>query len=150
MGSYSTSIDIEAPPDIVFSHLVRSEQMTAWMGQYADLDPRPGGKFVVDINGSPIRGSYVEVDPPNKVVVTWGVAGSEDHPPGSSRVEITLTGHDRGTRVELVHTDLPDERTAMHGAGWEHFLPRLALASTGPDPEPDSWAPWAAGGVNPR
>lgn len=143
MGEYKTFIDIEAPPDIVFAHLTTAEGMVAWMGQYADLQPTQGGDFIVDINGTPIRGSYLEVDPPRRLVVSWGVAGSDEHPPGSSRVEFVLTANARGTHLELAHTGLPDSRTAMHGAGWAHFLERLDLAATGREPRSDSWTPFA-------
>ena len=60
-------------------------------GQHAELDPTPGGVFAVDIDGHPVRGEYVEVDPPHRVVVTWGLLGSEQLPAGSSRVEFRLT-----------------------------------------------------------
>ncbi len=150
MGEYTTSIDIEAPPDVVFAHLTTADGMVAWMGQYADLEPSAGGTFTVDINGTPIRGSYLEVDPPHRVVVSWGVAGSDDHPPGSSRVEFTLSARSGGTHVELAHTGLPDSRTATHGTGWEHFLERLERAAAGTPPGPDSWTPMAPGEAKPR
>jgi uncharacterized protein YndB with AHSA1/START domain len=126
---YATSIDIEAPPEIVFDHLVTPEGMLAWMGQHAELDPRPGGLFAVDINGNPVRGRYLEVDPPRTVVVTWGVAGSDVLPAGSSRVEFRLTAIAVGTRLDLTHTDLPAVEQPKHAAGWSHYLPQLAHAA---------------------
>ena len=139
MAEFATSIDIAAPPDVVFAHLTTLDGMVAWMGQHAELDPRPDGTFSVDINGSPVRGRYVEVDPPRRVVVSWGVAGSEVHPPGSSRVEFTLVPLADGTRLDLVHRDLPEERAAGYAQGWDHFLPRLVLAAPGGDPGADPW-----------
>ncbi len=153
MSEYATSIDIDAPAAIVFEHLVTAEGLVAWMGQHANLEPHPGGGFSVDINGTPIRGLYLEVDPPRRVVVSWGVAGSDDHPPGSSRVEFTLTALNNGgvatTRVDLVHSGLPEARAASHRSGWEHFLVRLQQAAAGADPGPDAWAPWRPGEVTP-
>ena len=61
------------------------------MGQRAELQAIPSGGFAVDINGVPVRGEYLEVDPPHRVVISWGMAGSDDLPPGGSRVEFTLT-----------------------------------------------------------
>ncbi len=72
MPDFVTSIDIEAPPEIVFAHLVTPDGMLAWIGQRVELDPTPGGVFSVDIDGNPIRGEYLEVDPPRVVVVSWG------------------------------------------------------------------------------
>ncbi|MCW2940829.1 MAG: hypothetical protein JWN00_3814 [Actinomycetia bacterium] len=70
----------------------------------ASLDSVAGGELSVDINGSPIRGVYLEVDPPHRVVVSWGIASDDEHPPGSSRVEFTLTEISGGTRLELLHS----------------------------------------------
>lgn len=141
MPDYVTSIDIQAPPTVVFAHLTTPEGMVAWMGQHADLRPEPGGVFAVDINGTPMRGEYLEVDPPRRVVVSWGIAGSSDFPAGTSRVEFTLTPTDAGTHLDLRHTGIPDTRTAGHAKGWVHFLARLALAATGTDPGPEAWDP---------
>lgn len=129
MADYTTTIDIQAPPDIVFGHLVTVEGMLAWMGQYALLDPTPDGDFIVDVNGVPIRGHYVHIDRPRRVTVTWGVAGSDEFPPGSSTVDFILTETGNGTRLELVHTGIPDSRLPGYSTGWTGFLARLQAAS---------------------
>jgi uncharacterized protein YndB with AHSA1/START domain len=140
MPDYVTSIDIEAPPEVVFEHLVTPEGLVAWMGQHAELDPRPDGTFSVDINGSAVRGRYLEVDPPRRVVVSWGVAGSDEHPPGSSRVEFVLVPVGDGTRLDLRHSGLPERQAPGHAQGWDHFSARLRVAAAGGDPGPDPWA----------
>lgn len=141
MAEYRTSIEIAAPPDTVFDYLTTATGLTAWMGTFADLDPQPGGHFTVDIAGHPIRGNYLHVERPTRVVVSWGVAGSADLPAGSSRVEFRLTPIDSGTRVELTHSDLPEAALAGHADGWAHFLPRLEQVSRGEPPVPDTWRP---------
>lgn len=141
MADYATSIEIDAEPGAVFDHLVTESGMTAWMGQHAALDPRIGGEFAVDIAGFPIRGRYLAVDRPRRVVVSWGVAGSPDLPPGASTVTFTLTPTARGTRVDLVHAGLPEAELDGHADGWTHFLPRLRIAAPGGDPGEDHWAP---------
>jgi uncharacterized protein YndB with AHSA1/START domain len=129
VAEFVTSIDIEAPPEIVFAHLVTAEGMLAWMGQHAELDATPGGVFAVDIEGTPVRGEYLEVDPPHSVVVTWGVPGNEVLPAGSSRVEFRLTPIATGTRLDLTHSDLPESEVPDHAAGWGHYLARLVEAA---------------------
>lgn len=143
MADYSTTIDIDVAPEAVFDFLVTDEGMTAWMGQHAELDARPGGRFAVDIAGHAIRGEYLAVDRPRRVVVSWGMAGRADLPPGASTVEFTLVPIDRGTRVELLHTGLPEDGVEGHVDGWTHFLPRLRTASAGGDAGPDEWVPVA-------
>jgi len=141
MPEYATEISIRATPDEVFDYLVTAEGLTAWMGQYAVVEPEVGGAFQVDIAGAPIRGEYLEVVRPRRVVVSWGLAGSDEFPPGTSRVAFTLTATADGTRVELVHSDLPELRVAGHVEGWAHFLPRLASICEGGAFVEDEWTP---------
>jgi len=148
MAEHATFIEINAEPAVVFEYLVRPEAMTAWMGQRAVLEPQPGGVFAVDIAGSPIRGQYLEVDPPRRVVVSWGVAGSDDLPPGASMVAFTLTPTAQGTRVDVVHSGLTDADLAGHVDGWSHFLPRLLVVGEGGDAGDDHWVPGGTTGLD--
>lgn len=141
MAEYSTAIEIAAPPDVVFEFLVTESGMTAWMGQWASLDPAPGGEFAVDIAGYPARGTYLDVDPPRRVSVSWGFAGHPTLPPGSSTVSFDLTPTDAGTRVELRHSGLPEDDVPGHARGWLHFLPRLVRVVSGETLAPDTWHP---------
>jgi uncharacterized protein YndB with AHSA1/START domain len=141
MSEHRTSIDIEAPPDLVFEYLVTDAGMTSWMGQWASLDPVPGGEFAVDIAGYPVRGMFLEVDRPRRVTVSWGFAGNESLPPGASTVSFELTPISAGTRVDVVHTDLPADDVPGHIKGWTHFLPRLARTAIGEQLAPDTWSP---------
>ena len=136
---YTASIAVAAEPEAVFDYFTRADALVRWMGDYAVLEPHPGGQFTVDINGVPVRGAYLELDRPRRVVLSWGHAGSDRLPPGASTVEVTLAPTDGGTLVTIVHTGLPVPEAAAHAAGWPHFLDRLALAGSGGDPGPDPW-----------
>ncbi len=129
---------IEAPPELVFAYLTTPERMVAWMGERADLEPVPGGRFQVDIRGNPFRGQYLEVDPPHRLVVSWGLAGSDEFPPGSSQVEFVLAPTNSGTELKLVHRNLPESHAQTHGLGWTHYLARLEQAAAGTTPGPDA------------
>jgi uncharacterized protein YndB with AHSA1/START domain len=94
----------------------------------------------VDINGVPVRGAYVEIERPRRLLLSWGHAGSERLPPGASTVEVTLAPTAGGTLVTIVHRGLPEAAAAEHAAGWPHFLGRLAVAGSGGDPGPDPWS----------
>jgi uncharacterized protein YndB with AHSA1/START domain len=141
-------VRIAASPDTIFPFFTDPQKMTKWKGTSADLDPETGGKYRVDVRpGGVAVGEYVEIDPPRRIVFTWGWEGSPDVPPGSSTVEITLTPEGDGTLVTLVHSRLPSSESGTeHADGWEHFLPRLAIAAEGGDPGPDPWATQAAPG----
>jgi len=137
---YRTSLRIEASPVDVFPYLTDAKLLTRWMGDHAALEPTIDGEYTVDINGYPIRGRFLAVEPPERVVFSWGVAGNDAFPAGSTTVEITLTPDGDGTVLDLVHRDLPAEELPKHDVGWTHFLERLAIAATGRDPGPDPWA----------
>ena len=141
MPEFATSVEIQAPPEVVFEYLVDPERMVRWMGRHAELRPVPGGIFRVDVNGALFSGEFVEVERPRRVVVTWGLDGAADLPPGSSRVEFQLTPTATGTRLDLRHSGLPDTRAASHGAGWGNYLARLRAVGAGVDPGPDEWWP---------
>src|SRR6266851_3473101 len=42
---------IAASPATVFSYLVEPAKFNAWMGVGAELDPRPGGRVRIDVDG---------------------------------------------------------------------------------------------------
>lgn len=141
-AAVEVAVRIDASPETVFDFFTDPDKKVQWMGRAAELDPRPGGLYRVDINGRNIaRGEFVELDRPNRVVFTWGWE-SEESPvrPGSSTVEILLAPDGDGTQLRLLHRDLPDEaaRTA-HRGGWEHYAERLVTAAPGGDPGPDPW-----------
>jgi uncharacterized protein YndB with AHSA1/START domain len=124
----TASVLIEAEPDEVYEYFTRAEAMVRWMGHAAVLDARPGGEFAIDINDARVRGLYQQLDPPNRLIVTWGFAGSHELPPGASTLEVLFTKEAGGTRVQIIHHALPQSQTAKHAHGWHHFLPQLALA----------------------
>ena len=130
-NSFSCSIELLAPPEIVFDYFTEAELLVSWIGDYAVLDAQPGGEFTLDIEGIPVRGQYLEVVAPERVVVSWGHAGSETLPPNSTEVQFTLTPTaDGGTVVEVEHRNLPSEHLPSHKVGWPMFLNRLRDAAS--------------------
>ncbi len=138
-------IAIDADPGTVWEFLVDPEKATRWMGQTASFDARPGGEYRVGvIPGHTASGEFVEVDPPRRLVFTWGwepgPEGPNPVPPGSSTIEIELEPDGAGTALHFVHRDLPDpEKTASHAHGWDHYLERLRIAAGGGDAGVDPW-----------
>ena len=137
----TASVHIEAAPEQVFEYFTSPEAIVRWMGDYALLEPSSGGAFEVDINGVPVRGRYLEVEPPHRLLISWGHAGSDRLPPGASTVEVRLSPAGGGTRVEIEHRDLPEDMRDAFGRGSPHFVARLAVAAAGGDPGPDPLAP---------
>jgi uncharacterized protein YndB with AHSA1/START domain len=130
---------IDAPREEVFVYLTDPVKYTKWKGMAAELDPRPGGVYRVRMNSDTVAlGEYVVVEPPSRVVFTWGWEGDEAVPPGSSTVEITLREDGDGTILRLRHSGLPtDEAAASHREGWAKYLERLSVAALRGEPGRD-------------
>lgn len=120
------SVIVDADPAEVYEYFTIAEAMVLWMGQFSSLDPVPGGEFAVDVNGVAVRGRYVVLEPPHRLVFTWGFIGSDVLPPETSTVEVLLIPQGGGTRVEIVHSRLPRAEASKHAPGWRHFLEQLA------------------------
>jgi uncharacterized protein YndB with AHSA1/START domain len=116
------SVRIAAPPEVVFPYFTDPQLMVTWIGKRADLDAQPGGTFAIDFEGTATRGSYVAVEPPHRVVFTWGIPQDATLPPGSSTVEVVFTADGGDTIVNLTHRDLPPDREPSHREGWEGCL----------------------------
>lgn len=162
-------VRVAARPEVVFSYFTDPAKMVCWMGSEATLDPRPGGicrivfqpsdarlEFVRIAYGAAVRGvaeptepsharailgEFVEVHPYRRIAFTWG--WEEELfavPPASTAVEVSFEPDAGETLVRLAHRRLPAPAVEFHRAGWEHYLPRLAITAAGGDPGPDPWS----------
>jgi uncharacterized protein YndB with AHSA1/START domain len=144
-ASLDRELQIDASPETVWEFLVDPAKAVRWMGTSATFDARPGGEYRCDvIPGHTASGEFVELDPPRRLVFTWGWEPSEDGanrvPPGTSVVEISLEAEGSGTRLRLTHRDFPSTEAATgHEAGWDHYLARLVTVAAGGDAGPDPW-----------
>lgn len=140
--SVEREIAIAASRETIWELLTDPVQAVRWMGQTATFDLRPGGLYRVEvIPGNTASGEFVEIDPPRRLVYTWGwETGSDAVPPGSTTVEFELIESGDGTLLRFSHRDLPmAEATASHAHGWDHYLERLALTASGGEPGADPW-----------
>jgi uncharacterized protein YndB with AHSA1/START domain len=134
-------LQIDASPETVWELLTDEREATRWMGQDAAFDLRPGGRYRVGvIPGHTASGAFVEIDPPRRLVFTWGWEGENPVPPGSSTVEFELVPNGAGTLLRFRHVGLPSAEAAeSHSHGWDHYLPRLATVAGGGDAGVDPW-----------
>jgi uncharacterized protein YndB with AHSA1/START domain len=157
-GTVELSVHIPAPPATVFRYLTDPARYIQWMGSHAALEPAPGGAYRVQMaDGFAAAGTFTEVEPPHRLVFTWGWAdddaaqhvlhdpaddsggaSGDELPPGSTLVEVTLDADNGGTRLTLRHHDLAtSELRDAHQVAWDTYLHRLAIRAAGADPGPD-------------
>ena len=167
---------VAARPETVFAYFTDPVRMVEWMGAEAMLDPRPGGacrivfrttetgaqlldavfrsvqpEATLERSDPPLTrvmsGQYLELDPYRRIVLTWGWEENlYAMPPQSTEVEISFTEDGDETILRLVHRRLPPGAGPVHQAGWQHYLPRLAIVASGGDPGPDPWQSVVDGG----
>lgn len=131
---------IPAAPETVYRAITTPELFARWMGptgsttQVDVMDAVVGGAiaFTVTLPGgerSTLRGVYRALDPPRRIVHTWG-EGSEAA--DVSTVTYELTADDGGTKLVLTHVGVPPEDLERVDGGWGHVLDNLTtlLAQT--------------------
>ncbi len=143
--SVEREVTIAASREAVWEFLVDPDKAARWMGQAVSFDARPGGHYRVEvIPGHTARGEFVELDPPHRLVYTWGWEPGEEGdnpvPPGSTTVEVELVEIGGETLVRFRHFGLPTAEAAdSHAHGWDHYLERLEIAAAGGEPGVDPW-----------
>ena len=137
---------VSGSPDAVFAYFTDPEKHRRWYGVDVELDPRPGGAYRVMVAPQVwARGEYLAVEPPHRLLLTWGWEGNLDLPhtlqgvpPGSSTVEFRFVPDGDGTIIRVRHTGLPTEDAGWaHRLGWDSYLPRLVAILAGDDPGED-------------
>lgn len=146
------STHLALTPEQAFPYFTDPERHVQWMGTEATLDPVPLGTYWVRMpDGFGVAGTYLSVDPPHQVAFTWGFADADaaghvkgeapegnPMPAGSTRVTVLLSAEQKGTRLTLRHENLPTaELRDGNKLGWETYLDRLAVRTSGGDPPPD-------------
>lgn len=128
----STTIPV-APTTLYFAWL-NSEQHSAMTGGTAKIDPTVGSKYSA-WNGY-ITGKLVVLDLGRRIIMSWRTT---DFPrdAADSRVEIHFEALGGGTRLTVLHTEIPEGQSDRYREGWndKYFHPmRTYFSKYLPDP----------------
>jgi activator of HSP90 ATPase len=111
---------IPASAERIYKAWLSSKEHSAFTGGSAEVDPRVDGEFTA-WDGY-IQGKTMELEPYSRIAQTWRTS---DFPSGSadSRLEVLLKKARGGTRITLVHTNIPDGQGKNYQQGWvEHYF----------------------------
>lgn len=116
--SIRLSVTIQAMPQQVYEAWLSSEEHAAFTGDEATVDPTVGGRFIA--HGGYINGTTLELEPYSRIVQWWR---STDFPNAAedSLLEVLLERSPQGTRLTLVHTNIPDGQGDEYTQGWKDF-----------------------------
>jgi uncharacterized protein YndB with AHSA1/START domain len=122
-------ITIAAPRELVFEFLSQSDRWAAWWGAGSTIDPRVGGRIVVRHPGDiEFHGQVIEIDPPSRLVFSYGNATGTPVAADRSRVTIALDAVDDGTRLHLTHEFADASIRDEFVQGWRFQLALFANA----------------------
>jgi uncharacterized protein YndB with AHSA1/START domain len=98
------TVTILAPRETVFQFLTDTPRWAAWWGAGSTIEARPGGRVYIKLpEGSEVSGEVMEIDPPLRIVFSYGFVGGKPIPLGGSKVTIQLDADKGATRVHLSH-----------------------------------------------
>ena len=126
---------IRARPETVFGHFTDSARWAAWWGPGSTIDPHPGGRVVIRYpNAVEAGGEVLEIEPPRRLVFTFGYVSGQGIAVGGSRVTITLQPEADGTRLHLHHAFADATVRDHHVQGWRYQLALFANVVADRDP----------------
>ncbi len=113
---FELSDDIPATPQAVYDAWMSSTGHTAMTGSPAVVDPQVGGAF--EAWDGYIVGRTLALEPGRRIVQSWRTSEfSEDEE--DSQIEVVLEPVEKGTRITIRHTDVPDGHLSYERDGWE-------------------------------
>jgi len=120
-------IFIRATPERVFRGLTEKAELEAWFVKEATIDLRVGGALRLFWDPETVEGTFLDVDPPRRLVFTW-----DERPAiaGVTTSAFTLTAEGEGTRLHLVHSGFGTGATWDRlfdniNGGWDEELQKL-------------------------
>jgi uncharacterized protein YndB with AHSA1/START domain len=118
------TVDIGAPVAVVFEYFTDSALWATWWGTGSVIEARPGGRMLIRHgNGVEVTGEVLEVDPPRRIVFTYGYpAGAQLPKPGGSQITIALEPRGTSTRLHLRHIFAEVAPRDEHVQGWRYQL----------------------------
>jgi activator of HSP90 ATPase len=117
-NSFELSVVLPASPEQVYKAWLSSEEHSAFTGSQAVIEPEVGGKFTA-WDGY-ILGKNLELGPYHRILQAWRTT---DFPADSpdSKLEISLKAVKRGTKLTLVHTEIPEGQAEEYLQGWKDY-----------------------------
>jgi uncharacterized protein YndB with AHSA1/START domain len=105
-------------PDRIYEAWLDADAHGNFTGAKASIDATVGGKHTA--HDEYIWGTFLELETAKRIVQAWRTTEfpAEAH---DSRVEVLLEPIEGGTRVTIVHSNIPEGQGEKYRAGWREF-----------------------------
>ena len=104
---------LNAEPRDIYNALTNKTMLEIWTGESAEMETTPGTGF--SLWGGSISGINLEFEENKKIVQQWFFEEENSE----SIVTMKLHPHKKGTSLELLHTNIPDEAYENISEGWD-------------------------------
>ena len=117
-NSFTISTFLPANPEVIFQDWLSSSGHSALTGSPASVEPGIGGKFTA-WDGY-ISGVTLELEPGRRILQAWRTTEFPADSP-DSRLEVLLEKEGSGTRLTLVHSEIPEGQAEEYLQGWKDY-----------------------------
>jgi activator of HSP90 ATPase len=119
---FTVSTILPAAPEVVFKAWLSTEGHAGMTGSAAKVQGGVGGSFTA-WDGY-ITGTTLELQPYSRIVQAWRTSEFSEED-ADSKIELTLEEEEGGTKLTLLHTNVPEGQAESYEAGWEesYFAP---------------------------
>ena len=121
-NKFELTIVLPAKAKDIFDAWLSSEGHAAMTGSPAKVDGKVGGAF--SAWDGYIVGKTLEIESARRIVQSWRTSEFPEDAP-DSRLEILLEAVKNGTKLTLIHSDMPEDQLESYKHGWKdsYFLP---------------------------
>jgi activator of HSP90 ATPase len=116
--NFTITANLSTTPKAVYDAWLSTDGHTGMTGSPAKVDGKVGGDFTA-WDGY-ISGTFLELEKDRKIVQSWRTSEFPEEAE-DSRVEVILEASGKGTKIMLIHSDIPEGQEEEYKQGWEDF-----------------------------
>ena len=117
-NKFELTVTLPASAEKIFDAWLSSEGHSAMTGSAAKVDGKVGGAFTA-WDGY-IFGKTLKMESPRRIVQAWRTSEFPEDATDSC-VEILFDEVKGGTKLTLIHSDMPEDQVESYKQGWEDF-----------------------------
>ncbi|MCB0730536.1 MAG: SRPBCC domain-containing protein [Ignavibacteriae bacterium] len=120
LDSIKLSVTLQVEPKVVYNAWLDSKEHSAFTNTKAEIEKKVGSKF--SAGDGYISGQNELLHMNKRIVQSWRTTDFNDED-NDSNLEILFEKVNKGTKVSIVHTNLPKDSGKYYRKGWkDHYF----------------------------